>query len=153
MGGVVLNGQVAQIRETAHHRPAQAARDNAAKPQFLSAARDGKADDHQKKEQPAVLGKPGLVVAVDGGVPFTGHQDPREIVPGPEPGHEAPAVILEELEVVGLGGFAKYLEIELVGYPLRRGGQIVGAMSASGARAAEDAQAVRAGMAAIGIQP
>lgn len=39
------------------------------------------------------------------------------------------------------------------GYPLRRGGQIVGAMSASGARAAEDAQSVRAGMTAIGIQP
>jgi uncharacterized protein GlcG (DUF336 family) len=33
------------------------------------------------------------------------------------------------------------------------GGQIVGAMSASGARGAEDAQAVRAGMAAIGVQP
>lgn len=39
------------------------------------------------------------------------------------------------------------------GYPLRRGGQIIGAMSASGARGSEDAQAVRAGMAAIGIQP
>jgi len=39
------------------------------------------------------------------------------------------------------------------GYPLRVGGQIVGAMSASGARGSEDAQAVRAGMAAIGIQP
>jgi glc operon protein GlcG len=39
------------------------------------------------------------------------------------------------------------------GYPLRRGGQIVGAMSASGARGSEDAQAVRAGMSAIGIQP
>jgi glc operon protein GlcG len=39
------------------------------------------------------------------------------------------------------------------GYPLRIGGQIVGAMSASGARGSEDAQVVRAGMAAIGIQP
>jgi uncharacterized protein GlcG (DUF336 family) len=39
------------------------------------------------------------------------------------------------------------------GYPLRRGGTIVGAMSASGARGVEDAQAVRAGMAAIGIEP
>jgi glc operon protein GlcG len=39
------------------------------------------------------------------------------------------------------------------GYPLRRGGEVIGAMSASGARGAEDAQAVRAGMAAIGIQP
>ncbi len=39
------------------------------------------------------------------------------------------------------------------GYPLRRGGAIIGAMSASGARGSEDAQAVRAGMAAIGIQP
>ena len=39
------------------------------------------------------------------------------------------------------------------GLVLRRGGQIVGAFSASGASGAEDAQAVRAGMAAIGIQP
>ncbi len=39
------------------------------------------------------------------------------------------------------------------GYPLRRGGVIIGAMSASGARGAEDAQVVRAGMAAVGIQP
>jgi glc operon protein GlcG len=39
------------------------------------------------------------------------------------------------------------------GLLLRRGGQVVGAFSASGARGAEDAQAVRAGMAAIGIQP
>jgi uncharacterized protein GlcG (DUF336 family) len=39
------------------------------------------------------------------------------------------------------------------GYLLRRGGQVVGAFSASGARGSEDAQAVRAGMAAIGIQP
>lgn len=39
------------------------------------------------------------------------------------------------------------------GYPLRRGGEVVGAMSASGARANEDAQSVRAGMAAIGIEP
>lgn len=39
------------------------------------------------------------------------------------------------------------------GYLLRRGGEVVGAMSASGARGAEDAQVVRAGMAAIGIQP
>jgi glc operon protein GlcG len=39
------------------------------------------------------------------------------------------------------------------GYPLRRGAEIIGAMSASGARGAEDAQAVRAGMTAIGIQP
>jgi glc operon protein GlcG len=39
------------------------------------------------------------------------------------------------------------------GYLLRRGGQVVGAFSASGARGSEDAQAVRAGMGAIGIQP
>lgn len=39
------------------------------------------------------------------------------------------------------------------GYPLVRGGELVGAMSASGARGSEDAQSVRAGMAAIGIQP
>lgn len=39
------------------------------------------------------------------------------------------------------------------GYLLRRGGQVVGAMSASGARGSEDAQVVRAGMAAIQIQP
>jgi glc operon protein GlcG len=39
------------------------------------------------------------------------------------------------------------------GLLLRRGGQLVGAFSASGARGSEDAQAVRAGMAAIGIQP
>jgi uncharacterized protein GlcG (DUF336 family) len=39
------------------------------------------------------------------------------------------------------------------GYLLRRDGKVVGAMSASGARGAEDAQAVRAGMAAIGIKP
>jgi glc operon protein GlcG len=39
------------------------------------------------------------------------------------------------------------------GLLLRRGGKVVGAMSASGARGSEDAQSVRAGMAAIGIQP
>jgi uncharacterized protein GlcG (DUF336 family) len=39
------------------------------------------------------------------------------------------------------------------GLLLRRNGEIVGAFSASGARGAEDAQAVRAGMAAIGIEP
>ena len=39
------------------------------------------------------------------------------------------------------------------GLLLRRDGEIVGAFSASGARGAEDAQAVRAGMAAIGIEP
>jgi glc operon protein GlcG len=39
------------------------------------------------------------------------------------------------------------------GYLMRRGGQVVGAMSASGARGSEDAQVVRAGMAAVGIQP
>lgn len=39
------------------------------------------------------------------------------------------------------------------GLLLRRGGAIVGAFSASGARGSEDAQAVRAGMAAIGIRP
>lgn len=36
------------------------------------------------------------------------------------------------------------------GLPVRLGGQIVGAMSASGARGTEDAQVVRAGLAAIG---
>lgn len=39
------------------------------------------------------------------------------------------------------------------GLLLRRGGQIVGAFSASGASGAQDAQAVKAGMAAINIQP
>lgn len=39
------------------------------------------------------------------------------------------------------------------GLLLRRDGQVVGAFSASGARGSEDAQAVRAGMAAIGMQP
>lgn len=39
------------------------------------------------------------------------------------------------------------------GYPVRMGGQIVGAMSASGARGSEDAQSVRAGLAAIGVTP
>ena len=39
------------------------------------------------------------------------------------------------------------------GLILRRGGEVVGAFSASGARGAEDAQAVQAGMAAIGIRP
>ena len=39
------------------------------------------------------------------------------------------------------------------GLLLRREGSVVGAFSASGARGSEDAQAVRAGMAAIGIQP
>lgn len=39
------------------------------------------------------------------------------------------------------------------GYLMRREGKLVGAFSASGARGSEDAQAVRAGMAAIGIQP
>jgi uncharacterized protein GlcG (DUF336 family) len=39
------------------------------------------------------------------------------------------------------------------GYPLMRGGELIGAMSASGARGSEDAQSVRAGMTAIGFQP
>jgi uncharacterized protein GlcG (DUF336 family) len=39
------------------------------------------------------------------------------------------------------------------GLLLRRDGKVVGAMSASGATGAQDAQVVRAGMAAIGIQP
>jgi uncharacterized protein GlcG (DUF336 family) len=39
------------------------------------------------------------------------------------------------------------------GLLLRRDGSVVGAFSASGARGSEDAQAVRAGMAAIGIRP
>jgi uncharacterized protein GlcG (DUF336 family) len=39
------------------------------------------------------------------------------------------------------------------GYLLRRDGKVVGAMSASGARGVEDAQSVRAGMAAIGLKP
>lgn len=39
------------------------------------------------------------------------------------------------------------------GLLLRRDGGVVGAFSASGARGSEDAQAVRAGMAAIGINP
>ena len=39
------------------------------------------------------------------------------------------------------------------GYPIRLGGNIVGAMAASGVRGSEDAQVVRAGMAAIGVEP
>ena len=39
------------------------------------------------------------------------------------------------------------------GYLIRVGGVIVGAMTASGASGSEDAQAVRAGLAAIGIRP
>lgn len=39
------------------------------------------------------------------------------------------------------------------GYLIRVDGEVVGAMSASGARGSEDAQVVRAGLAAIGIQP
>lgn len=39
------------------------------------------------------------------------------------------------------------------GLLMRRDGQIVGAFSASGARGSEDAQTVKAGMAAIGIKP
>ena len=39
------------------------------------------------------------------------------------------------------------------GYILKRDGKVIGAFSASGARGSEDAQAVRAGMAAIGINP
>ena len=39
------------------------------------------------------------------------------------------------------------------GLLLRRDGKVVGAFSASGARGSEDAQAVKAGMAAIGIKP
>ena len=39
------------------------------------------------------------------------------------------------------------------GSPIRVGGNMVGAMSASGASGAQDAQVVRAGMAAIGVEP
>ncbi len=39
------------------------------------------------------------------------------------------------------------------GYLMRRDGQVIGAFAASGAQGSQDAQAVRAGMAAIGIQP
>lgn len=39
------------------------------------------------------------------------------------------------------------------GYAIRRGGEVVGFMTASGARGSEDAQVVRAGLAAIGITP
>lgn len=39
------------------------------------------------------------------------------------------------------------------GIPIIMNGEIVGAMAASGARGSEDAQAVRAGLAAIGAQP
>jgi glc operon protein GlcG len=39
------------------------------------------------------------------------------------------------------------------GLLLRRGGELLGAFSASGATGAQDAQAVRAGMTAIGLQP
>ncbi|HWV57161.1 MAG TPA: heme-binding protein [Longimicrobiales bacterium] len=39
------------------------------------------------------------------------------------------------------------------GFLLRRNGELLGAFSASGATGAQDAQAVRAGMAAIGFEP
>ncbi len=39
------------------------------------------------------------------------------------------------------------------GYLIRRDGEVIGAMSASGARGSEDAQVVRAGLAAIGLRP
>ena len=39
------------------------------------------------------------------------------------------------------------------GYLIRRNGVVIGAMSASGARGSEDAQVVRAGLAAIGLEP
>jgi glc operon protein GlcG len=39
------------------------------------------------------------------------------------------------------------------GYMIRRGGETVGTMTASGVRGFEDAQIVRAGLAAIGITP
>jgi uncharacterized protein GlcG (DUF336 family) len=39
------------------------------------------------------------------------------------------------------------------GFLIRINGAIVGAMTASGARGSEDAQAVRAGLAAINIRP
>lgn len=39
------------------------------------------------------------------------------------------------------------------GLLLQRDGEVIGAFSASGARGSEDAQAVRAGMAAMGIEP
>lgn len=39
------------------------------------------------------------------------------------------------------------------GYLIRRNGEVIGAMSASGVRGAQDAQIVRAGLAAIGIEP
>lgn len=39
------------------------------------------------------------------------------------------------------------------GYLIRRGGEVIGAMSASGARGSEDAQVVRAGLEAIGLRP
>lgn len=39
------------------------------------------------------------------------------------------------------------------GYLIRRDGEVIGAMSASGARGSEDAQVVRAGLAAIGLEP
>lgn len=39
------------------------------------------------------------------------------------------------------------------GYLIRRGGEIIGAISASGVRGSEDAQIVRAGIAAIGATP
>lgn len=39
------------------------------------------------------------------------------------------------------------------GLPIRMNGELVGAMAASGARGSEDAQAVRAGLAAMGADP
>ena len=39
------------------------------------------------------------------------------------------------------------------GLPVRMNGELVGAMAASGARGSEDAQVVRAGLAAMGADP
>jgi glc operon protein GlcG len=39
------------------------------------------------------------------------------------------------------------------GYLIRRNGEVIGVMTASGARGSEDAQVVRAGLAAIGLEP
>lgn len=70
-------------------------------------------------------------------------------------------VITAEMHTVDYAAAVEAEEIEPIegaltyegGLLLRRNGQIVGAFSASGARGSEDAEAVLAGMAAIGIDP
>lgn len=70
-------------------------------------------------------------------------------------------VITAQMHTVDYAAAVEAGEIEAIegaltyegGLLLRRDGQVVGAFSASGARGSEDAEAVLAGMAAIGISP